>query len=343
MDLRRYDLDENEPLEGRQMVTIREQGNGRVVWTKTRELVDDEIVSTIFDSLHHPRWTISRPIRGWYLTLQRVTPDEKCEPYIELTPRKIRRAGPRGLELDFRLNGRRPQSCATNGEASPPPRSPTVRVNMSSNSHALLASSAMSPSLSNASTASASTSATPLNNPSSSPTTHRRSRSSISSPAGAALSLPSASPTYRLQPSFPRGFNAHAAGQNSFFERLRHWVVEPPRRFCCVRLRENGTPAIDGDEGEVVMAFDETPTGCVELSLGGSLSLALSFVLTCRCSFILIDMCSYFRPRLRGTLFLTPALVDASGYEPSFYAALACAYADVMEEQDGWEAAKGGD
>ncbi|BGP43157.1 hypothetical protein JCM10449v2_007181 [Rhodotorula kratochvilovae] len=313
MDPRRYDLDENEPLEGRQTVTVKEQGSGRVLWTKTRELVDDEIVSTIFDSLHHPRWTISRPIRGWYLILQRAAMSDKPEPYIELTLRKTRRAGSHGLELEFRLNGRsRPQ--ATPIDTSLPPKSPTVRVDMSPNPQAFLSSSAMSPSLSSASTASASTSATPLNDPSSSPTTHRKSRSSISSPAGVglALPLPATSATYRLQPSFPAGFDAHAAGQSGLLGRLRNWVVEPPRRFCCLRVAEDGVQAAEGDEGEVVMAFEETPSG-------------------------------YFHPRLRGTLFLSPALIDASDYEPSFWTALACAYADVMEERDGWEAAKGGD
>ncbi|KPV72083.1 uncharacterized protein RHOBADRAFT_47266 [Rhodotorula graminis WP1] len=304
--MRCYDLEENEPLDGQQAVTVKEHGTGRVLWTKTRELDDDEIVSTVFDSLHQPRWRIRRPTRGWYLILQRASssPDGD-DPYIELAPVKTRRgAGSDALELEFRVHGQA-GSAASASSAATRPRSPSVRLDMATDLHDAPASSAMAPSLSTASAASAASSATPLNNPSSSPTAHRRSRSSMSSPVKAAGPSLAASATYRLRPSFPPGFHTSEQSRSSLFGKLKNWVVEPPRRFCCVRVAAGGGSEEDALAAEPVMAF--------------------------------------FHPRLRGTLSLSPSLVDSSGLEPSFWAALACAYVDVIEERDGYEAAQGGD
>ncbi|TNY24100.1 hypothetical protein DMC30DRAFT_215812 [Rhodotorula diobovata] len=288
--------------------------DGRLLWTKTRELDDDEIVSTIFDSLHRPRWRIRRPTRGWYLILQRI--GAETEPYVDLAPVKNRRAGSsNALEFELRLH---PSGRAHGGSPTSParPRSPSFRVDMSADVQPAPASFAMTPSLSAASAASAASSATPLNDSSGSPTAHRRSRSSISSPTKGLtpFSLPGSTATYRLRPSLPNGFGAGEQGGRSFFGRLKSWVVEPPRRFCCVRMAAGGGPekGFEGDGENVVMAFEEAPS-------------------------------SFLHPRLRGTLSLSPESIDASGFEPSFWVALACAYADVIEERDGYEAAQGGD
>ncbi|GAA5907452.1 hypothetical protein JCM5296_006912 [Sporobolomyces johnsonii] len=61
--MRTYRLETNDALDGREVVTVKDPASGRVVWTKTRALTDDEMVATVYDSLHHPRWTIHRPRR----------------------------------------------------------------------------------------------------------------------------------------------------------------------------------------------------------------------------------------------------------------------------------------
>ncbi|GAA5900800.1 hypothetical protein JCM8208_004614 [Rhodotorula glutinis] len=310
--MRSYEFEENEPLDGQQAITIKEHGTRRVLWTKTRELDVDEIVSTVFDSLHQPRWRSRRPTRGWYLILQRasLSPDVE-EPYIELAPVKNRRDGSDALELEFRLHGHT-RSAASGSTAATKPRSPSVLVDMATDLPNVPASSAMAPSLSTASAASAASSATPLNDPSSSPTAHRRSRSSMSSPIKATGPTFAASATYCVRPSFPPGFHLGEPTRSSLLGKLKNWVVEPPRRFCCVRVAASDGSEDEARPDEVVMAFEEIPSG-------------------------------FFRPRLRGTVSLSPSLVDASGLEPSFWTALACAYADALEERDGYEAAQGGD
>ncbi|GAA5839269.1 hypothetical protein JCM9279_002647 [Rhodotorula babjevae] len=314
--MRSYDFEENEPLDGQQAVTVKEHGTGRVLWTKTRELDDDEIVSTIFDSLHQPRWRVRRPSRGWYLILQRAASSADVdEPYIELAPVKHRRDGPDALELEFRLDGQA-RSAASASTATARPRSPSVRVDMPAGPlDSAPGSTAMATSLSTASAASAASaasSATPLNDASTSPTAHRRSRSSMSSPTKTVGPPPVSSATYRLRTSLPPDFHTGEASRSSLFGKLKNWVVEPPRRFCCVRVPAGGEAEEAAHGDEVVMAFEELPSG-------------------------------FFHPRLRGILSLSPSLIDASGLEPSFWTALACAYADVMEERDGYEAAQGGD
>ncbi|GAA5869555.1 hypothetical protein JCM1840_004456 [Sporobolomyces johnsonii] len=61
--MRTYRLETNDALDGREVVTVKDPASGRVVWTKTRALTEDEMVATVYDSLHHPRWTIHRPRR----------------------------------------------------------------------------------------------------------------------------------------------------------------------------------------------------------------------------------------------------------------------------------------
>ncbi|GAA6024867.1 hypothetical protein JCM10207_003161 [Rhodosporidiobolus poonsookiae] len=103
-DVSRYRLEQNKAHNGSQVVNIKDSTSGKTIWTKTRELEDDEIVSTVFDSLHHPRWRMSRPTQGWYLILQRSTLRGANEPYIELKAAK-KQAGAAsdkdGLELVF--------------------------------------------------------------------------------------------------------------------------------------------------------------------------------------------------------------------------------------------------
>ncbi|GAA6001623.1 uncharacterized protein JCM10292_004964 [Rhodotorula paludigena] len=315
---RHYQLLENEPLEGQQRITVKQERDGRAVWTKTRELEDDEIVST--DSMRTPRWTFHRPIRGWYLILQRASPDgSRSQSYIELNPRKRSPSSAAGapLELEFRVRTppRAPPSpyAPSAHPAHAGTDSPAVRVDMSPTVEPFLASSAMSPSLSAASAASQTSATEPLagarhGGPSSSPT-HRRSRSSFAR-EGARTSWEET--TFTLRSGWPAAYErarlGHSGG-SAVLNRLKGWIVEPPRRFCCVRQAESR--AGSGEE-EVVVAFEEGSSG-------------------------------FFNPRLSGTLSLAESQIDESGLEPSFWVALACAYIDALEEQDGWEAAKDGD
>jgi len=71
--------------------------------------------------------------------------------------------------------------------------------------------------------------------------------------------------TYRVKASFPPGFHTAEHSRSSLLGKLKNWVVEPPRRFCCVRVAAGGGPE-EGVE-EVVMAFEEVPSGCVPFYL----------------------------------------------------------------------------
>ncbi|ORY76501.1 hypothetical protein BCR35DRAFT_305726 [Leucosporidium creatinivorum] len=80
---RSYRLETTEALEGGKIVRLLDE-KGRAVWEKTRDLTDEEIVDTIFDGTRHPRWTIHRPIRGWYLVLR--SPSLPPGSYISFKP-----------------------------------------------------------------------------------------------------------------------------------------------------------------------------------------------------------------------------------------------------------------
>ncbi|BGP27343.1 hypothetical protein JCM10295v2_006311 [Rhodotorula toruloides] len=47
-DMRAYELETNEALERRRVVSVSDGATGRTIWTETRELVGEEIVSTVF-------------------------------------------------------------------------------------------------------------------------------------------------------------------------------------------------------------------------------------------------------------------------------------------------------
>ncbi|GAA5915329.1 hypothetical protein JCM6882_005193 [Rhodosporidiobolus microsporus] len=317
--MRQYRFEENEALDGRQMVTVKDTTSGKSIWTKTRDLVDDEIVSTVFDSLHNPRWRVHRPTKGWYLILQR-RPDE---PYIELKP-AAKLASPSassssaasGLDLVFTV--RTPPSALVSPAVPPSAegrKSPSVRLDMSPPPPDA-ASSAMSPSLSSVSAASSSTAVSSSSttalalDPEKTPT-KRTFSPSTDAPSAEAWQ----SSTFRLQSSIPPSFTGGNA-EGGLLNRLKGLVSEPKKRWSVVweEAGEEGgkkVPAAAGAE-KVVLSFEEHSSG-------------------------------FFHPHLTGVLSLSPALIDASGLEPSFWVALCCAYADVLEEKDGWEAAKEGD
>ncbi|GAA6018314.1 hypothetical protein JCM10207_000801 [Rhodosporidiobolus poonsookiae] len=308
-DVRRYRLEENEALDGRQVVSIKDSTSGKTIWTKTRELEDDEIVSTVFDSLHHPRWRISRPTQGWYLILQRSTSRGADEPYIELKAAK-KQAGAAsdkdGLELVFTVATppaqlAPPAANSSDKETKAERRKSSVTVDMSPSAEPLF-NPLTSPSLSTT----ASSSAAPSPDPQKTPT---KSGFPATPTAGDPATWPRS--TFRLVPYIPHTFPAehpHAAG---VLARIKSVVATPHKRWSVLWSAE-GAGLEAAAEREVVMAFEEHSSG-------------------------------FFRPTFTGTLSLSPVLVDVSGLEPSFWVALCCAYADVMEEREGWAAANEGD
>ncbi|GAA5860886.1 hypothetical protein JCM8547_003879 [Rhodosporidiobolus lusitaniae] len=324
--MRTYRLEENAASDGQQVVTLKDS-TGKVVWTKTRELADDEIVSTVFDSLHKPRWRIARPTQGWYLILQRVTARGADEPYIELKPAPKRAKGAAssgGVELVFsiqtppRASGDAAQEASTNGRTSP-----TVRVNMSPTSEPLMLSSTeMSLSASTSSTVSinSASSTTALSDPTvdsqKTPTAASFPLSSAPTPPAAASTTHDDWPasTFRLSSTIPHTFQSEHPHTAGLLGRIKSLVAEPKKRWSVVRESSGkGEKGVEGvEEDGLVLAFEEQASG-------------------------------FFHPQLTGTLSLSPSLIDASGLEPSFWVALCCAYADVVEEREGWEAAKGGD
>lgn len=330
------------------------------------------------DSLHHPRWRISRPTKGWYLILQRVTSLGPNEPYIELKPAKKTSSG----LVDFLFTVRTPvrslqppdTSAAAGGERK---SSSEVRLNMSPTLEPLVVpppptSFAMSPSASTSSstTAFSSSSADAVLSP-------RTKHGSF--PSADYTSSSSYEPTtFRLSPSLPHSFAAEHPHASSLLGRIKKLVAEPKKRWSVVR--EPSTRGEEKGEGEggVVMAFEEGDSGFVSTFVASfvpssrrtAISRADTTVVTTLFrtrlpSFLLFArlydssshprapypthfpsclrprFCSFFHPHLSGLLSLSHPLVDASGLEPSFWVALCCAYADVVEEREGWEAANG--
>ncbi|GAA5843298.1 hypothetical protein JCM11251_007281 [Rhodosporidiobolus azoricus] len=317
--MRQYIFEENEALNGRQMVTVKDAMSGKTIWTKTRDLNDDEIVSTIFDSLHNPRWRIHRPTKGWYLILQR----RGDETYIELKPASrssssnSSSASSSSLELVFTIRTPPPHAQRSKPPSLDGRKSPNVRLDMSPPPFEA-ASSAMSPSFSSVSAASSSTAVSATSTTSlaldlgKTPTRGTFS-SSVAGPGGSGEGL---QPTrFRLQPFIPAS-HTKGGGEGGLITRLKGLVADPKKRWSVVWEEGSGqegtrSPAsLAGDQ--VVLTFEEQSSG-------------------------------FFNPHLNGLLSLSTQVIDASGLEPSFWIALCCAYADVLEEKEGWEAAKEGD
>ncbi|BGO95197.1 hypothetical protein NBRC10512_000980 [Rhodotorula toruloides] len=336
--MRTYKLEENEALEGRQVVSVSDEASGRTIWTNTRELVGDVIVSTVFDSLHNPRWSVHRPTRGWYLRLRRVSlPPSSSEsdkpplPHpddarlIELRAvKRSKRTRPErsGIELDFRTDTLSfPSSASSSSSFDAQQTRDETRLDMS-------------PTVELSFPTARATSAT-----STSPTRHRKRPSSVSASPVDPHSSMSANPepedpverpvrqrvmsTFRVRPlARPR-----AGGVSALFRRVKSLVWEDePRGFECVWwssvARQDGAEkASEVEEGEgldeveeaerVVLRFVEQPT-------------------------------SFLHPRLSGSLSLSPSLIDASTLEPSFWVTLAFAVCECEEEREGWEAAREG-
>ncbi|GAA6044085.1 hypothetical protein JCM8097_000201 [Rhodosporidiobolus ruineniae] len=342
-DTRNYNLQENTALDGRQVVTIKDQ-QGKVIWTKTRELEDEEIVSTVFDSLHHPRYRIARPTQGWYLILQRVTPRGADEPYIEIKPARRSGAdedkqagGPLELMFEVRTPVAGPPALSGSGEG----RQGSVSIDMSPTVEPLFHSRSASMSRSSSSATSASTAVSISIDEGKTPTR----RDFPSSPRLPASPKLASSPSSARSPSSPNPKNWHlstfritsslppsspssaaSAASPSLFGRLKNLVVPPPKRWGVVwepvaavgedeekrRAREELERVGGTGGGRVVMSFEEGSSG-------------------------------FLSPTASGLLALTPSLIDASALEPSFWAALACAVLEVEGEREAWEAAKGGD
>ncbi|GAA6062798.1 hypothetical protein JCM10212_006159, partial [Sporobolomyces blumeae] len=72
----------NDPLDGPEVITVKDKATGRVIWTKSRDLAEDEIVSTVYDSMHQIRFTIHRPRQPSTTSTRRATPPRP--PYLVL-------------------------------------------------------------------------------------------------------------------------------------------------------------------------------------------------------------------------------------------------------------------
>uniref|UniRef100_A0A0K3CMX7 Uncharacterized protein n=1 Tax=Rhodotorula toruloides TaxID=5286 RepID=A0A0K3CMX7_RHOTO len=301
--MRTYKLEENEALEGRQVVSVSDEASGRTIWTKTRELVGDEIVSTVLNSLHNPRWTVHRPTRGWYLRLRRVPlPPPSSESDKPPLPRpddarvvelravkRSRRTRPEqtGIELDFCTDTLPfPAPTSSSSLDNRPTRSET-RVDITVDP---LSSISATPELEDSA--------------------ERPNRQRVVS-------------TFRVRPLA----QPQAGGAAGLLRRVKNLVWEDePKGFECVwwssvAMQDGAEKASEVEEGEglddaaeaerVGLRFVEQPT-------------------------------SFLHPRLSGSLSLTPSLVNTSTLEPSFWVALACAVCECEEEREAWEAAREG-
>ncbi|KAM0786258.1 hypothetical protein ACM66B_007057 [Microbotryomycetes sp. NB124-2] len=82
---RTYKYTTSEPLDVPKVVSLADDSN-RHVWTKTRKLAGTEVVDFVSDSSGQTRWTIHRPVQGWYLALR--NPRMPSDAFVALEPVK---------------------------------------------------------------------------------------------------------------------------------------------------------------------------------------------------------------------------------------------------------------
>ncbi|GAA6008429.1 hypothetical protein JCM11491_004473 [Sporobolomyces phaffii] len=367
MPTRSYRLETSDLTSGTEVVTIRDPPSARLIWSKTRSLTEDEIVSTVADSHQFPRFSLHRPRRGvvastlktsppWpqYLVVRSPSfPDGQYIPLIDpqlsegenkskaSTEEKEVEASDDTLEFKLAIPVRRPRSSrpahldlasrsslsldddspgqdetnpltptkanpfpsSTSTKKKPRPKSANYRVDMT-------------PSLSQDSTTS-STSA------SSSVATDRSftSQDPLSSPTAPDPPLPrplrdsSRSATFKLQPFIPGAMESGCATKSvarRVLDRVRSFVVEDAKSWSCVWTKDSCANDDTSTSDRVVMHFREDPP-------------------------------TLFPSPLRGTLSLLTDVVDESGYEPSFWVAIATAWMECQEERAGWREGRGGD
>ncbi|KAL8283964.1 hypothetical protein RQP46_005077 [Phenoliferia psychrophenolica] len=109
----------SDSLEGDQVVEIKDD-SGRVIWSKVKHLTEEEIVETVLDSARQPRWTIHRPIKGWYLVLR--SPSLPPTSFISLRPSTNHSAD------NFLFTIRSVLTFPTTAGAPVPPPSPSTRI-----------------------------------------------------------------------------------------------------------------------------------------------------------------------------------------------------------------------
>ncbi|GAA5955760.1 hypothetical protein JCM3765_001842 [Sporobolomyces pararoseus] len=355
MPTRSYRLESSDYLDGKEVVTIKEPTTGRLIWSKTRSLIEEEIVSTVLDSHHSPRFTVHRPRQSvlrstsktsppWpqYLVLRSPSlPEDQYIPIIDVNNSSKVQGESDHLEFQLsiptkRRNLKSPRPSPLNlgahslisldekeetdpltptlanpnpshpSKRKPRPKSATYRVDMT-------------PSLSQDS---ATSSATDVSSISSTPTSDSRGTLSTSPPPSSpTLTLPQDSirlASFRLQPYLPQDIvtkhlQEHPRSITSrMLSRLRNFVVEDGKKWSCVWMNDDSSN--EGNEGseKVVMYFEE-------------------------------DQPTLFPSPSKGTLTLSTELIDRSGYEPSFWIAVAMGWMECQEEREGWKEGRGGD
>ncbi|GAA5881578.1 hypothetical protein JCM16303_005494 [Sporobolomyces ruberrimus] len=382
MPTRSYRLETNDPLEGKEVFSIKDEKTARLIWSKTRTLTEDEIVSTVFDSHQSPRFTLHRPRTSitsstsngspppWprYLVIRSPSfPNDQYVPLIDVQkedststrrqkkqqkddtlefglsvptttkstkdrrtkPTGTRRDRPSPLNLssqpDFSLteaeeeeeedfDSRTPTLKKKEEEEekskNPRPRSATYRVDMI-------------PTFSftqDSSTSSTTTTKVDLKDPLSSssdsdPTPSSTTRHRIEENPSKA---PPKIAKFRLQPFLPppsvldeRSKEVREGLGKRVWKRLRSFVVEEGGEWSCVSTTTT-TEESKEEEERVVMYFVE-------------------------------DIPTLFPSPLKGTLTLSTELVDESGYEPSFWVAVAMGWMECREEMEGWKEGRRGD
>ncbi|GAA5903028.1 uncharacterized protein JCM6883_002669 [Sporobolomyces salmoneus] len=353
MPMRSYRLETSDYLDGEEVVTIKDPSNGRLIWSKTRSLTDDEIVSTILDSHQSPRFTLHRPRQSvsrstskssppWprYLVVRSPNcPDSQYIPLVdfeEAASRKSKREEEEANTLEFKLSiptaptkGRSPRpqpldlaavsTTSLRDEGEEDPLTPTQASHSSTHKKKSRPKSSsyrldMTPSLSNES-ASSTTSTVNSRDLLSEPTSPPRDLSSMPNLNQNQLA------TFRLQPFLPPSLLEQRQRTNPanlgrrLLNRMRSLVVEEGK-WSCIWTNGGSSETVPPSQTEsmqrVLMYFEEDPP-------------------------------TLFPSPSKGTLTVSTDLVDESGYEPSFWIAVAMAWMELEEEREGWREGRGGD
>ncbi|GAA5988070.1 hypothetical protein JCM5350_003924 [Sporobolomyces pararoseus] len=362
MPTRSYRLESSEYLDDKEVVTVKDPTTGRLIWSKTRSLTEEEIVSTVLDAHYSPRFSVHRPRQSvlrstsktsppWpqYLVLRSPSlPDDRYIPIIDVASpsdsnkeesgqlefklsiptqrRDLKSPRPSPLDLathsTISLNDDEETDPLTPTRANPNPSQPPKRKPRPKSATYRVD---MTPSLSQDS---ASSSATDVSSSSSMATSDSRDPLSTISPTS-----PSSPPPTNL--SVPPDFSqvANFRLQPFLSPQLKTQLLQQNPKSVTSRAlnRLRSLVVEEGKKWSCVWTNDDDES---KETTAESPNVVMYFE---------EDQPTLFPSPSKGTLTLSTDLIDRSGYEPSFWVTLAMAWVECLEERVGWREGRGGD
>ncbi|GAA5988105.1 hypothetical protein JCM5350_003938 [Sporobolomyces pararoseus] len=362
MTTRSYRLESSEYLDGKEVVTVKDPTTGRLIWSKTRSLTEEEIVSTVLDAHHSPRFSVHRPRQSvlrstsktsppWpqYLVLRSPSlPNDQYIPIIDVASssdsneeesghldfqlsirtqrRNLKSPRPSPLNLaassTISLNEDEERDPLTPTRANPNPSQPSKRKPRPRSATYRVD---MTPSLSQDS---ASSSATDVSSSSSMATSDSRDPLSTISPTS-----PSSPPPTNLSVPPDSSQVANFRLQPFLPPQLETQLLQQNPKSVTSRVlnRLRSLVVEEGKKWSCVWTNDDDESKATKED---SQRVIMYFE---------EDRPTLFPSPSKGTLTLSTEIINRSGYEPSFWVTVAMAWMECLEEREGWREGRGGD